>query len=69
INTWTHIFSAMNMEQNEAYHSFLGMNGLTPQQGAARLPMIDHFLEMVDDTIDNWGKSHGLEDGTSIYIE
>ena len=30
---------------------------------------IDHFLEQVDDTIDSWGKSHGLEDGTSIYID
>lgn len=69
LNTWTHIFSAMNMEQNEAFHSFLGMNGLTPQQGPKRMEEIDHFLEMIDDTIDSWGKSHGLEDGTAIYLE
>ncbi len=69
LNTWIHIFSAMNIEQNEALHSFLGMNGLTPQQGMKRLEEIDHFLEQVDDTIDNWGKSHGLEDGTGIYLE
>ena len=69
LNTWTHIFSAMNMEQNEGYHSFLGMNGLTPQQGMKRLEDIDHYLEQVDDTIDNWTKSHGIEGGTSIYIE
>ena len=69
LNTWTHMFSAMNMEQNEGFHSFLGMNGLTPQQGPKRLEILDHFLEQVDDTIDSWGKSHGLEDGTSIYIE
>ncbi len=69
LNTWTHIFSAMNMEQNESFHSFLGMNGLTPQQAQNRLPQIDHFLEQIDDTIDNWAKSNGTEDGTSIYIE
>lgn len=69
LNTWTHIFSAMNMEQNEAFHSFLGMNGLTPQQGMNRLEQIEHFLEQVDDTIDNWVKNHGIEGGTSIYIE
>lgn len=69
LNTWTHIFSAMNMENNESFHSFLGMNGLTPAQGPKRLEEIDHFLEHVDDTIDNWGKSHGIEDGTSIYLE
>lgn len=69
LNTWTHIFSAMNMEQNEGFHSFLGMNGLTPQQGVKRMEDIDHFLEHVDDTIDNWTKSHGIEGGTSIYIE
>lgn len=69
LNTWTQIFSAMKMEQNEGFHSFLGMNGLTPQQGPKRMEEIDHFLEQVDDTIDSWGKSHGLEDGTSIYID
>ena len=69
LNTWTHIFSAMNMEQNEAFHSFLGMNGLTPQQAQKRLSGIDRFLEKIDDTIDSWGKSHGLEDGTGIYLE
>ena len=69
LNTWTHIFSAMNMEQNEGYHSFLGMNGLTPQQGPKRMEEIDHFLEQVDDTIDSWSKSHGIESGTTIYIE
>ena len=69
LNTWTHIFSAMNMEYNEGFHSFLGMNGLTPMQAQSRLPMIDRFLEEIDDTIDNWGKSKGIEEGTSIYIE
>ena len=69
LNTWIHIFSAMNMEQNESFHSFLGMNGLTPQQGVKRIEELDHFLEIVDDTIDDWGKSHGLTDGPSIYIE
>ena len=69
LNTWTHFFSAMNLEFNESFHSFLGMNGLTPQQSVTRLPQIDHFLEQVDDTIDNWGKSKGIEDGTSIYLE
>ena len=69
LNTWTHINSAMNMEYNEGFHSFLGMNGLTPAQSINRLPQIDKFLEHIDDTIDNWGKSHGIEEGTSIYIE
>lgn len=69
LNTWTHFFSAMNLEYNEGFHSFLGMNGLTPQQAVNRLPQIDHFLEQIDDTIDSWGKSNGIEEGTSIYIE
>ncbi len=68
LNTWTHIFSAMNMEYNESFHSFLGMNGLTPMQARTRLPQIDHFLEQIDDTIDNWGKSHGIDEETQIYI-
>ena len=69
MNTWTHIFSAMKMEQNEAYHSFLSINGLSPAQAPERMEQIDKFLENIDDTIDNWGKSHGIEDGTSIYLE
>ena len=69
LNTWTHFFSAMNLEYNESFHSFLGMNGLTPAQAANRLPQIDHFLEKIDDTVDNWGKANGIEEGTSIYIE
>lgn len=69
LNTWTHIFSAMNMEMNEAYHSFLGMNGLTPAQAAKRLPELDQFLEHIDDTIDNWGKEKGIGAGTQIYLE
>ena len=69
LNTWTQIFSAMNMEYHESFHSFLGMNSLTPGQAFTRLPQIDKFLEQVDDTIDNWGKSHGIEEGTSIYLE
>ncbi len=60
LNTWTHFFSAMNLEFNEGFHSFLGMNGLTPQQAVNRLPQIDHFLEQIDDTIDNWGNANGI---------
>ena len=62
------MFSAMNMEYHESFHSFLGMNGMTPAQAVTRMPQIDKFLEQVDDTIDNWGKSHGIEEGTSIYL-
>lgn len=68
LTTWTHINAAMRIEQNEAFHSFLMLNGLHPQLAFERMKELDAFLERVDDTIDAWGRSKGISDGTAIYM-
>ena len=66
IQTWTLAVEVLPDHALEAWRSAVGQLGFTSDGFEARLEGLDHFIDDVEELLDDLAREHGLETSTSI---
>lgn len=66
--TWSRVVAAFQLDINEYFHSFCSIIEIGPSYFPKRAKQIEDYLDLVEESLVDWGKQQGLEDKSQIIL-
>lgn len=66
--SWSRIIQLYQLDENEYFHSFCSFIEIGPQFLEKRRKQVDNYLDLIEESILEWGKKQGIDENSSIYL-
>ena len=66
--TWSRVISAFQLDINEYFHSFCSIIQIGPLYFPKRAKQMENYLDLIENSLVDWGKQQGLEDKSQIIL-